>query len=323
MSLFRVRRGYVTLGLPSTFSGINKTARYHKIPSKKAEHSLSHIKTYQLHKAHRAPKYRNPFFTYIQNEYFQMDLIDLAFLGRFNGGHKFILTGIDTFSRKAYAIPLKNKKAATTANAIEQFFVPLVPKIRSFISDNGTEFKNRIVREMLERNNMKFYYTNSELKVALCESFNKTIQKYIFQHNTQYNTKRYIDKLPSFLQSYNDSKHSFFNHQLSPNEATLDENKIQVLDYHNRHYMKVIGKKRLKKFKIGDKVRIKKWTTPFTKGYRSKWTDEIFQVVEENNHLPIPMYKIASTGNGPFAANLGEPPIGSFYSNELALDNTT
>jgi len=139
---------------------------------------------------------------------------------------------------------------------------------------------------------------------------------------TQYNTKNYVPHLQDFLLSYNSSKHTFFRKELSPLEACLDENKTAVLDAHNIHYMKTLSKRKntRKTFNIGDKVRVRKWTNPFSKGYRKKWSEEIFFIINKNDRMPIEMYQIVSSGNDGFEGNLNETPIeGNFYASELTL----
>ena len=324
MSLLRTKRRYTTLGLPSTFAGITRTAKRNQISNKKAAEHLSHINTYIVHRPYRKPKYRNPFYCYIPMEYFLIDLIDLAYLGRHNSGYKYILSGVDCFSRKAYAVPLKTKKGIEVAQAFEKEIIPhTLRKIRTVISDRGSEFISRFFKQMLNRNNIKNYYTNSELKASLCEIFNRTLQKFIFHYMTHRKTKKYVDKLEWFLHSYNNTKHSYFENQLTPNEAMQESNSIKALSYHEKQYSSLLGKgKRLKKFKLGDKVRIRKWNTSFSKGYRPQWSDEVFFVSRINERMPVTMYGLTSTGNANFA-NLDEDIEGFFYSNELTLDNTT
>jgi len=301
----------------SNFAGINRTAKFHNISSKKAQNYLSHIKTHTLHRPYRKPKYRNPFYAYIENEYLQMDLVDLVYLEKENNGMKYLLTAVDTHTRKGYAVPLKNKKGQTIKQALEAHFIHIKPKIRCIITDSGTEFVNKHVKELLIKHNIRTYQTRSELKAAICEAFNKTLQRLIFKYMTHNKSYNYVHKIKEIVSTYNNSPHSFFKEKLSPNDASLNINKIEVLDFHNQHYMKFLGRN-TKKFKIGDRVRIRKFENPFAKGYRQKWTDEIFIVVDENKRLPIPMYSVVSVGNDEFVDNLGESPIeGYFYANEL------
>ena len=66
--------------------------------------------------------------------------------------------------------------------------------------------------------------------------------------------------------------------------------------------------KKVKLFKVGDKVRISAYKGIFTKGYKANWTNEIFVIDQVLDTKPI-TYKIKDLK--------GEDVIGSFYSQEL------
>ena len=61
-------------------------------------------------------------------------------------------------------------------------------------------------------------------------------------------------------------------------------------------------------FSVGDKVRISKKKKTFEKGYTTRWTEEIFTIVEVKRTSPV-TYKIADLN--------GEEIKGSFYEPEL------
>ena len=315
----RVGRGYKRLGTATNFAGISKTAKLQELDRDTVEKSLITIPAFSKHR-HTRKSFQNPFFSYRISAQWQTDLIDLSFLGRANGGHKFILTAIDVFSRFAFACPLRNKSSQAVSNAIRDKLLIFEPKIQTLLSDAGGEYMGRAVQDMLRAHGVKHVIARGSSKASICEAFNKTLQRYIFTYMSLNNTKKYIDKLPYFIQSYNNSPHRFFKNTLSPSQALKHTNEKKVLDFHNQHYMKFIRKKNLKTFNLGDKVRILKWRTPFTKGYRQRFSDEIFKVISKNERLPIPMFNVVSMGNQGYEDNLGEQPIqGSFYQHELSL----
>ena len=53
-------------------------------------------------------------------EIFQIDLLDYTKYSRTNKGYKWILICVDVFTRKAYAIPMKDKTAKLTEEAFKQ-----------------------------------------------------------------------------------------------------------------------------------------------------------------------------------------------------------
>ena len=87
---------------------------------------------------------------------------------RENGGNKYILILIDIFSKKAYAVPLKNKTGLVVTQAIKTI---LPNGVRNIQSDNGKEFFNKHFTELMESLNINHYYTFSTTKAAIVEVF--------------------------------------------------------------------------------------------------------------------------------------------------------
>ena len=50
------------------------------------------------------------------------DLADMQLISKFNKGFRFLLCVIDIFSKYAWAIPLKDKKGVSIANAFQKNF---------------------------------------------------------------------------------------------------------------------------------------------------------------------------------------------------------
>ncbi len=72
--------------------------------------------------------------------------IDLWDAGVLSGrGHKYVLTVIDVFSRFAFAIPIKNKKAITIAGKLHKHIFAYFGDPKRLHSDNGAEFCNTIL----------------------------------------------------------------------------------------------------------------------------------------------------------------------------------
>jgi hypothetical protein len=57
-----------------------------------------------------------------------------------NDGYAHILTCIDVFSRNAFALPVKDKRQPTVADAFERIFPERVPNMLQ--TDCGSEFLN-------------------------------------------------------------------------------------------------------------------------------------------------------------------------------------
>ena len=86
-----------------------------------------------------------------------LEQIAIDFAGPFNStpnGETMLLVIIDLFTGFTWLRPLKNKKAKTVANTLLEIFLDFgLPKILQ--SDNGTEFVNSIVKELLDKLNVE------------------------------------------------------------------------------------------------------------------------------------------------------------------------
>ena len=77
--------------------------------------------TTQINRAPRRKKFHNIIAHYVNNGW-QMDLIDLSKYSSINRNYKWLLTIIDIYSRRAWAIPLKTKKSEEVASALKKLF---------------------------------------------------------------------------------------------------------------------------------------------------------------------------------------------------------
>ena len=91
-------------------------------------------------------------------------------------GHKYICVFVDSFSRFTYLHAMRDKTSSSVALAIRNFISQCgTPRI--FISDNGAEFVNRIVKDLLELLKVDFFQVQFYRPSAngLVESHNKVI----------------------------------------------------------------------------------------------------------------------------------------------------
>ena len=160
-----------------------------------------------LHKPSRKKFPRNIYFADGIDQTWQVDLIDLPKLARFNRGYRFILTCIDVFSKFAWVQPLKNKKGSGVAAALKKMFA-YGRQPTQLQSDKGKEFLNKDVQKLLKDMKIHFFtIQNPDTKAAIVERFNRTLKERIFRHFTKANNSRYQHILQSVVDGYNDSYH--------------------------------------------------------------------------------------------------------------------
>lgn len=280
-----------------SFGGVNALA---KQTNGNVKQWLQSQDTYTLHKPVKRKYNRRRIFVPGLNHVWQMDLVDLQFISRYNDGFKFLLTCIDCFSRYAFVRPLKNKTAISVRDAVNDIFHNRRPAYIQ--TDKGREFVNAIFQDFLKQNNIQFYTTeNSDIKCAMVERFNRTLKEKMWRYFTYKNTSKYIDVLQDLVTSYNNSHHRSI--KTAPALVTAS-NEQEVYDV---QYSKPNEKYKYK-FDIGDKVRISETRQVFDKGYRGHWTTELF-VVRELIPTSPPTYELNDLG--------GEAISGRFYAEEL------
>ncbi len=81
--------------------------------------------------------------------------IDLVQLPRSTQGSIYIHACVEHFSCFVVLAPLRNKSAVTVAHAIVSHLICLYTTPRVLLSDNGTEFKNRILADICSQYNIK------------------------------------------------------------------------------------------------------------------------------------------------------------------------
>src|SRR6266487_4508438 len=87
---------------------------------------------YTLHKPLRKRFQRNKIIASKPLENFQIDLVDMRLFSRQNDGYNYILTVIDVFSKKAWAVPIKTKTAVSVVKALEPILKDNTPdKVQS------------------------------------------------------------------------------------------------------------------------------------------------------------------------------------------------
>ena len=188
----------------------------------------------------------------------QMDLVDMSKYYRANKGYKWILMIIDVFTRKGYGYPLKNKGVKAVYDALNHFFEnEFIP--HSIMSDNGSEFMNKRVQELFNKNDINHFTTtpNDHTPLGVVDRFIQTLKVKINRYFTQNNTTKWIDLFDNFIMSYNNTPHTGIL-DILPSEAHKELNRIH-LSIENISKMKRhidLRNRRQSKFNVGDRVRI-------------------------------------------------------------------
>ena len=98
------------------------------------------------------------------------------------------------------------------------------------------------------------HFTNSTLKKAnYIERWLRTIKVKFFRYLHHNNTKQFIDKLPEFVSSYNNTFHRIL--KARPSSVNY-KNELKFYRAQKREVINILKKKIKHKFSVGDQVRI-------------------------------------------------------------------
>ena len=179
----KLRERFTTPSMPASFGGVQNLKRYTGETYKKIKQFLSSQEAYTMHKPLRWKFARRKTYSKGPNDLFQADLVDLTNISRYNDKHRYLLTVIDVFSKRAWAVPVLNKSAQRIADAFEKV-LSTGGNCRMLQTDRGSEFISNTFQEMLKRHNIHFYTSNSDTKASVCERFNRTLKTKLFKYFT-------------------------------------------------------------------------------------------------------------------------------------------
>ena len=268
--------------------------------------------TYTRHKPIvRKHKFQRTFVKDLADQ-IQMDLVDMGKYKNRNKGYYWILTAIEILSCYAFTIPVYRKDTKNMTKAVSDLLEEFkerfgkYPNVAQF--DEGKEFYNVGVRDLLTKNNIEYFSTNSERKAAIVERFNRTLKTSMWKYFYSKGTYTWVDILDNLTDNYNHSKHrTIMMKPADVNKSNKDKVWITLYGY-------VQGDFPIPKFKVNDTVRVSKYKNIFDKEYETNFTEEIFKIARVFRGDPN-MYELVDVDD--------EPIIGKFHEEELSAINKT
>ena len=309
MAMATLQEIYEDVSSPGGFSGLEPLYREAKrrglpVTRDAVRQWLAANVTYTLHKPAARKIKRNKVQVFYIDQTWQMDLVDIQKLAKFNQGAKYILTVIDLFSKFAFARALKNKTGETVLNAVKDIIETSGREPDNIQSDEGTEFTQTALKRYLSSRGINIYSTYSEMKASVVERFNRTLKTKMWRYFTHANTYKYVDVLQRLLTAYNASPHRSLG-GVRPVDVTED---VQLEIWEAHHAQPRLRQPPRFKFNIGDIVRISRSKGVFEKGYTTNWSEEYFTVDRRLMRRP-PTYRLRDLN--------GEQLLGVFYEREM------
>ena len=160
-----------------------------------------------------------------------VDSANMQSLSKYNKEVKYLLCVIDFFSKYAWVIPLKDKKATSIVNAFKKI-ISKGRKPNKIWVHQGSEFYNQSIKDFLKINDIEMYSTFNEGKSVVAERFIRTLKNKIFKHMTAISKNVYFDALDDILNKYSNTVH-----------ITIKMKPIDVTDDSFAEYNKEFNKK--------------------------------------------------------------------------------
>lgn len=265
------------LGLISA-NKLHQKVKEHGITLKQTKDFIKKQETAQLYKPAVKQKIYFPITSYEPHQHIQLDILDLSNIATTNSYYKYLLVSIDIFTRKAFVVPMKYKNTDAVleaVNAVVHFFNPKI-----ITSDNGSEYTNKELNKFLKDHDIehRFVDVNQHESLGVVDRYCRTLRGLINKYCTSHKTTRYIDVLDKLVQNYNNTFHSTI--KCTPNEAADHVNEIKIIMA--KKYMK--AKEQEAAYNVGDSVRHLEKLSIFQKQGLSKWSSNIFTIVEKKPH---------------------------------------
>lgn len=122
------------------------------------------------------------------------------------------LTIVDSFSKYAQGYKLNSCESMEIANNLIKYFTHHCTPDQ-IISDNGNEFKNAVIKELLEVHKVKIHFISSQHPESVVERFHSTLIEHIrlFNNQTIYKNEPIEIKVNYAILAYNNTIHSATN----------------------------------------------------------------------------------------------------------------
>ena len=169
---------YEDPALEGVLGGVERFAKALSLSCKQAEKELQSVLSCTLHKPRQKRFPILPTMVYGRDEQWQLDLVDMQKLSKWNKGMKYLLTVIDVFSKATWAEPIKNKGAKEMVNALNRIKKRLSPRRPLRVqTEKGTEFYNAAVQAWFKKEGWDHFSTEGDSKASVVERWHRTLKQ--------------------------------------------------------------------------------------------------------------------------------------------------
>ena len=210
--------------------------------------------------------------SFSENQSWQVDIFFMTKYKKQNNGFSYILCAIDVFTRKAYAVAMKNKDAEDCVKAFD-VMVKLGGPPFSITSDSDTAMLGKLFQNYLSEK--KIAHTtvilNDHHALGIIDRFARTLKTILNTYFIRNDKTNWINILDKVIKQYNNTPHRSLDN-IKPNDVDKNMNTILALNIWKSKKNKTISD-----LNKGDSVRLKE-SGIFKKGTEPSWSDEIYKV---------------------------------------------
>ena len=220
----------------------------------------------------------------VPNLIFQIDLIDVSKFEKRNEGYHWIAVIIDVYSRRAWAIPLKNKKSDTVYEELKEFFYK--KKCVELMSDDGSEWKgnfSKMINDLTIHHDITNTVNEGHKSLGIVDRMCLTLKTIIYKSFINNHDIHWLHRLHKYVEAYNTTPHSFLigSKQFTPIELY----RKQDSEYNGKLLM-LNNDANFSDFKIGDNIRIL-IKGIFKRGFSGNYSKEVYKIVTISNNNVI------------------------------------
>ena len=298
----------VALSSPRTvLRRIRESGIYSNIGLKRLTKYMGSFDSYSLLRdRHTSKKRTRRYINDLPGHQLEIDLMSVERYASDNQNYKFLITCIDTSSRKLYVEPLYTKEANTVVLALDKILAQAhYQTLRNIHSDLGIEFTNRIMRAYIKSRGITQTFAGQSTHANIVERVNRTLRRLMRLYMRSHNTNVYIDRLQDLVSLYNRRSHNSLQ-GLAPAQVT--DTNVGYINILNKSKWVERTLPKQYKFSIGATVRISTARTVFDK-HELPFTSETFIISARFVFDRLNIYQVTDCSN--------ELINGFFYEHEL------
>lgn len=254
---------------------------------KDIENFISKQSISQVHKPTSNTKQKQKFIVSLRPfEMLQIDLLDYQKFSSHNQRFKYILIGVDIFTRTGFAELIKDKTPKNVFTAFKKFNI----KPHAVYHDSGNEFKGEFLKYLNDNDIVDLRADiGDHNSLGVIDRFSKTLKTMIAKYMTAHNSVVYYHKLKDILNAYNNTPHSSLG-DISPNSVLSNiqhRRQVQTINLEKLKFNQSLSQTFSQNIKVGDSVRVKLKKKTFQKGYEITYSPQIYKIISIENDVAL------------------------------------